>query len=253
MMNPLADRPASRLVALFSLIALIVILTQIHWALWYYFDVEFDAQKVLAEVATGGVVGAIYGFLPALNRRYLQRKTHDIVASELTLKALVTILALIFLIGLGFNRTKINWPAGQADIEIDGQKLRSENWSESATNTKSTYGLAFQTRDLQVGDSAQLIRFRPFVPLTYEVPEAAVFSSRPEYQKIVRLLALSFFQSTENRFLSEASDQFNSDTAKKFADLSSVLAILKLCFGGSDSGRSADILVETFRQERSAS
>jgi hypothetical protein len=64
---------------------------------------------------------------------------------------------------------------------------------------------------------------------------------------------LSFYQSTESRFLDDASNQITSDAGKKFVDLSSVLAILKLCFGGTDTGRSADILLGTFTQERQES
>lgn len=63
-MNSPTEQSASRLAALFGLLALIVFFVEIHWALWYYFDIEFDAQELVAEVATGGVVGAIYGFLP---------------------------------------------------------------------------------------------------------------------------------------------------------------------------------------------
>jgi tetratricopeptide (TPR) repeat protein len=246
-------RSALRLSALFSLAALIVLFAEFHWALWYYFDFEFDAQKVLAEVATGGIVGAIYGFLPELNRRYLQRKIRRTVANPITLRLLIALALLIFIVGLALNRTKINLPSEQAEIEVDGKPLVSKNWTERTSGTRSVYAFIFQQRHLQVGDFSQAIEFRPLVPLTYEIPEAAVFSSRPEYQEIVRLLALSFFQSTENRFLSDANDRFTSDAAKKFVDLNASLGILKLCFNGNDTGRSADILLNTFRQERPTS
>jgi hypothetical protein len=34
----------TKLSALFSLLLLIVIFLECHWALWYYFDVDFDAH-----------------------------------------------------------------------------------------------------------------------------------------------------------------------------------------------------------------
>jgi tetratricopeptide (TPR) repeat protein len=131
-----------------------------------------------------------------------------------------------------------------------GSNTDLEGWVDPATNTASAYGHVFATKHLQVGDFSENISFRPLIPLYYEIPESAVFSAQPQYQEIVRLLALSFYQSTESRFLIDASNQIASDVGKKFVDLSSVLAILKLCFGGTDTGRSADILLGTFAQER---
>ena len=244
------NRGMTRLSALFSLLALILIFVECHWALWYYFDVDFDAQKVLAEIATGGAVGAIYGFLPKLNRRYLERKLHDFIAAPITLKLFASMATLLLIIGLAINRTTIKWPSGQAEVEIGGQKMPLEGWIEPGTNTASAYGHVFGTKHLQVGDFSEEISFRPLIPMHYEIPESAIFSAQPQYQEIVRLLALSFYQATESRFLIDASNQLTSDKGKKFVDLSSVLAILKLCFGGTDTGRSADILLGTFTQER---
>ena len=252
-MNSPTEQSASRLAALFGLLALIVFFVEIHWALWYYFDIEFDAQELVAEVATGGVVGAIYGFLPELNKRFLRRKIHDTMAAPSTSRVLAAFVVLIFVIGVLFNRTKIEWPPGRADIQVDGQKLRSAKWIEPTTNATSIYGLIFQKRALQVGDYSEQVQFRPLVPLTYAIPEAAMFSSQPEYQEIVNLLALSFYQATENRFLTDASDQFGSETAKRFVDLSSILTILQLCFIGNDVARNGDKLLGLFRQQRPTS
>jgi tetratricopeptide (TPR) repeat protein len=246
-------RRLTRLSALFSLLVLIVIFLECHWALWYYFDVDFDAQKVLAEIATGGAVGAIYGFLPESNKRYFERTLRGVIATPLTLVLFTSIAILFLIIGGMVNRTKIKWPSGQAEVVIDGQTVRLEGWVDPATNTASAYGRTFSTKNLQVGNFYQKISFRPLIPLYYEIPESAVFSAQPQYQEIVRLLALSFYQSTESRFLDDASNQIASDAGKKFVDLSSVLAILKLCFGGTDIGRSADILLGTFTQERQES
>ena len=64
---------------------------------------------------------------------------------------------------------------------------------------------------------------------------------------------LAFFQSTENRFLSEAKDKFASDDAKKFVDLNAIYQILKLCFTENDVARSGDKLLAVFRQQRTSS
>jgi hypothetical protein len=138
--SPPANRSASRLSALFSLIALIFLFTAVHWALWYYFDIEFDSQKILAEVATGDVVGVIYGYLPELNKRYLRRKIRFVIANPITLKALVASVLATFVIGAVFNRSKIIVPVGQAEIKLDGKKLESESWTEPSIGTKSVYG-----------------------------------------------------------------------------------------------------------------
>jgi hypothetical protein len=163
-----------------------------HWALWYYFDVDFDAQKVLAEIATGGAVGAIYGFLPESNKRYFERTLRGVIATPVTL-VLFTSIAIVFLImGGTINRTKIKWPSGQAEVVIDGQTVRLEGWIDPATNIASAYGRVFSTKNLQVGNFYQKISFRPLVPLYYEIPESAVFSAQPQYQEIVRLLRCLF-------------------------------------------------------------
>ena len=63
-MSPIAAPDSHRLNSPFALIALIVLFVLAHWMLWYYLELDFDAQKILAETATGGVNGVIYGILP---------------------------------------------------------------------------------------------------------------------------------------------------------------------------------------------
>jgi hypothetical protein len=248
-----SDENGSRLNSLFSLSVLILIFVLLHWYLWYYLGIDFDAQKVLAETATGGVIGVLYGVLPKLNKRFLQLKVRSILASARFLQISFGLALCMVLVGAVVNRTEVKWPSGQPDIELDGKKILSDNWTETAANSTSTYGLVFQTKTLTVGDFSQQLRFRPLVPLTYEVPEAAVFSSRPEYQQIVTLLALSFFQATENKFLADAKERFSSEQSKKFIDLNAVYQILTLCFNGKDLARSGDKLLATFEQERAKS
>jgi hypothetical protein len=164
---------------------LIILFVLRHWALWYYLEIEFDAQKVLAETATGGVIGVLYGVLPTLNKRFLRLKTRRFLASTRVLTAVISLCVFIIVFGVVVNRTEIRWPSGQAEIELDGRRLGSDSWTEAAAKSTSAYGLVFQTSDLRVGDFSQSLRFRPIIPLTYDVPEAAVFSSKPEYQQIV--------------------------------------------------------------------
>jgi hypothetical protein len=229
-MDEKVAKDRSRLNSLFSLIGLIILFVLLHWALWYYFEIEFDARKVLAETAAGGVIGVLYGVLPTLNKRFLQLKARRLLASRRVLAAMIGLCMSIVVFGVIVNRTEIRWPPGQADIELDGRRIGSDSWTEVAAHSASAYGLVFQTSDLRVGDFLQPLQFRPVIPLAYDVPEAAVFSSKPEYQQIVALLVLSFFQSTENKFLSDAKDRFASDQSKNFVDLNAIYQMLKLCF-----------------------
>lgn len=249
-MNTTAPPDSHRLNSLFALVALIVLFVLVHWMLWYYLELDFDAQKILAETATGGVIGVIYGVLPSLNKRFLQLRTRRLLASPGFLKTVAALCAAIFLSGILVNRTQIRWPAGQTEIEVNGKPIGSDSWTETAANSTSVYGIVFQSKSLRVGDYSQVLRFRPLVPLTYDVPETAVFSSKPEYQQIVTLLALAFFQSTENKFLTEAKSRFDSDQTRKFVDLNSVYQILKLCFTENDIARIGDKTLLTFQQQR---
>lgn len=151
---------------------------QVHWLLWYYFDIDVDPQKLLAETVAGGVIGLIYGFLPTLNKRYLRLKLRQLLGSPKTLAAVLLTAVAIAVVGASLNRTKIKWPAGQVDIHIDGQKVGSDNWTDTNSNATSVLGFFFQRKTLQVGDYSQELRFRPIVPLVYDIPESAVFSSR---------------------------------------------------------------------------
>ncbi|MGU3656012.1 tetratricopeptide repeat protein [Methylobacterium fujisawaense] len=110
------------------------------------------------------------------------------------------------------------------------------------------WGSFLLARSLRVGEFVQTIRFRPFAPLTYETPEVAVYSSRGEYRHITRLLALSFYQLVENRFLQEAKTRFATDEGKKYVDLNAVSSIVELCFNGSDVARSGDKLLGSLQQ-----
>jgi tetratricopeptide (TPR) repeat protein len=242
-----------RMPGLFTLLGLICVFVQVHWLLWYYFDIDVDAQKLLAETATGGAIGIIYGFLPALNKRFLRRKVRQLLGSPTTLSAVLMMVVAIAGVGTSLNRTKIKWPAGQADIQIDGQKVGSDSWAESASNATSILGFFFQRKMLRVGDFSQELNFRPMVPLVYDVPESAVFSSRPEYQNIATLLALSFYQLVENRFLTDAKAKFATEEGKKFVDLNAVYPVIELCFNGTDIARSGDKLVGALRQQRATS
>jgi len=143
MLSMASNRRTARLDALFSLFSLILIFVQCHWALWYYFDIDFDAQKILAEVATGGAVGAIYAFLPELNKRYLQRKVRGLLNARATLVFFSSLAAFLLIVGLLINRSIIKWPSGQANIEIGDQKVNLEGWVEPTTNTASAYGFFF--------------------------------------------------------------------------------------------------------------
>src|SRR5258708_17083327 len=120
-----------RISGLLTLLALICVFVQVHWLLWYYFDVDVDAQKLLAETATGGAIGVMYGFLPALNKRYLGLKLHQLLGSPTTLSAVLLTAVAFAVVGGLLNRTKIKWPAGQAVIQVHGQKVRSDNWGEN--------------------------------------------------------------------------------------------------------------------------
>jgi hypothetical protein len=246
-------RPFNRLTALFTLCALVILFIEAHWSLWYYFDVDFDAQKGLAEAATGGAIGIIYGFLPDLNKRFIQIRFRRLLVSQLVFRVSVSTTLLICGFGLLINRTKIKWPVGEAGIRVDGQKLGTDSWASEAVHSASLYGSFFFERLLQVGDSSERLKFRPMVPLEYEISEEATYSSQSEYQHIVSLLALSFFQSTENQYLSEANNRFASDSAKKYVDLNLVYQILKICFNGDDVARSGDRLFELFREQHASS
>src|SRR5258707_2746387 len=78
-----------RISGLFTLLGLICVFVQVHCLLWYYFDVDVDAQKLLAETATGGLIGLIYGFLPTLNKRYLRLKLRLLLGRPTTLSAVL--------------------------------------------------------------------------------------------------------------------------------------------------------------------
>lgn len=230
-----------------------LICLQIHWMLWYYVDLEFDAQKILAETATGGLVGIAYAALPTLNQRYLRVSLRRVVAQPRTLVVVVIAIGAILITGVALNRTRVRWPAGQAEVWIDDTQLTSEKWTDATSNSLSVLGTFLRPRMLRVGDFTQTVDFRPFVPLTYDVPEFAVFSTRGEYRHITRLLALSFYQLIENHFLSEARTRLATDEGKKYVDLAAVRPIVELCFNGTDVARSGDTLLGALQQNRPAS
>jgi hypothetical protein len=118
-----------RIPGIFMLLGLICVFAQVHWLLWYYVDIDADAQKLLAETAAGGVIGLIYGFLPSLNKRFVQLKLRQLLGSSTTLSAVVVMAVTIAVVGTLLNRTKIRWPAAQVDIQIDGRRIGSDNWA----------------------------------------------------------------------------------------------------------------------------
>jgi tetratricopeptide (TPR) repeat protein len=69
----------------------------------------------------------------------------------------------------------------------------------------------------------------------------------------VTLLALSFYQLVENRFLGEAKEKFTTEEGKKFIDLNAVYPVIELCFNGTDVARSGDKLLAALRQQRATS
>ena len=63
------------------------------------------------------------------------------------------------------------------------------------------------------------------------------------------MLRLAFYQYVENRFLSQAKEEFVTDAARKFIGLNQVYAILRICFVEIDLARSGDLLTERFAAE----
>lgn len=166
---------------------------------------------------------------------------------------MVTAISAILIVGVTLNRTRIRWPAGQAEVWIDDTQLTSEKWTDATSNSLSVLGNFLRPKILRVGDFSQTVDFRPFVPLTYDVPEFAIFSTRGEYRHITRLLALAFYQLIENHFLSEARTRLATDEGKKYIDLAAVRPIVELCFNGIDVARSGDTLLGALHQNRRAS
>jgi len=60
-----------------NLILLIGLILQVHWLLWYYFDIEFGSEKAFWEVVAGGGVAAIYATSSGGTQEWIQRTVSD--------------------------------------------------------------------------------------------------------------------------------------------------------------------------------
>ena len=96
-----------KLSGLLTLIFLTIAFIQAHWALWYYFGLEFDAEKVLAETATGGAIGVLYGLLSPLSKRFLALKSRQIIDSTKLLVTSMAVAVAFAIVALAINKTKI--------------------------------------------------------------------------------------------------------------------------------------------------
>ena len=240
-------------VDLVVILGAIAVAIELHWAFWYYLDVDIDAQKLLIETATGGVVAAIYGLMSAPTKAYINAALAVVLSSRAVALLLVSVALVSLICGISIARIRVVWSAGQPDIFVDGQDISTKDWIGLSSRSTSLYGLSFTTKKIEVGDYSQTIHFRPLVSMIYDIPESVIFSSEPKYREIVSLLTLSFYQFVENKFLTDAKNAFDADDTKRFVDLNTVYQILKLCFVESDVARNGDVLLARFEEERASS
>ena len=72
-----------------NLILLIGLILQVHWLLWYYFDIEFGSEKAFWEVVAGGGVAAIYATSSGGTQEWIKERCQIVLGSLQLSKLLV--------------------------------------------------------------------------------------------------------------------------------------------------------------------
>lgn len=220
-------------------------LATVAWGLWYYLDLSFDRIKALIVIATGGLLGAVYKSLPSDAKIWLAGALQSILSSGWTSIAAGVLTISILLLGFVLRRTAIDWRRGKPSIVVDGRYIKLK----SGDRTHNVWWFFRRRPALSIGDNARSLENWPFVLERIKLTEGEVYSGTPIYLEIANLLRLSFYQYVENRFLSQAKQEFAADTAKAFVGLNQVYNILRLCFVENDISRTGDLLVERYEAE----
>jgi tetratricopeptide (TPR) repeat protein len=230
-----------------NLILLIGLILQVHWLLWYYFDIEFGSEKAFWEVVAGGGVAAIYATSSGGTQEWIKERCQIVLGSLQLSKLLVLSIVAALAIGCLVSRATIALPNGHDTILVDGKKLQVD--TSSSKNTATTYGLSFSTLVLELNAFRTELVLVPFVPKTLRISETDLFADSGAYRELNSLLLLSFFQYLENLFLSKANNIFDSPDGKHFVELNKIYQILKLCFVDQDVARHSEIQLEEYIAE----
>jgi tetratricopeptide (TPR) repeat protein len=230
-----------------NLILLIGLILQVHWLLWYYFDIEFGSEKAFWEVVAGGGVAAIYATSSGGTQEWIKERCQIVIGSLQLSKLLVLSIVAALAIGCLVSRATIALPNGHDTILVDGKKLQVD--TSSSKNTATTYGLSFSTLVLELNAFRTELVLVPFVPKTLRISETDLFADSGAYRELNSLLLLSFFQYLENLFLSKANNIFDSPDGKHFVELNKIYQILKLCFVDQDVARHSEIQLEEYIAE----
>jgi hypothetical protein len=220
-------------------------LVTVAWALWYYLDISFDRIKTLIVVATGGLLGTIYGFLPTEAKKWSEEVFESLFNSSWATIIVGAFAFSIWLLGFLLRRTAIDWKRGKPSIIVDGKHANIKT-DDRAYNV---WWFFYHRPALTIGDSTRTIQDKPFVLERIKLTEGEIYSGTPAYLEIANLLRLAFFQYVENRFLSQAKQEFATDTAKAFVGLNLVYNVLRLCFVENDISRTGDLIVERYEAE----
>lgn len=223
-------------------LSLLVVLL-VSWSLWYYFDLSLDAVKSLFIVATGGVIGTIFGFLGDETRQKIRGGIKSLFLSKICTRLLAASVCLLVAVSLLLTRVEVTWKSGKPTIVNNGKAIDLDEGDRSI----NFWGLPFHSNKLFIGDRSIEYTTLPIMPKKIELSEGDVFSGEAEYINISDLLRLSFFQYVENRFLSDAKVAFASDRAKKYIALDQIHNMLEMCFVKDDISQSGNFLFDKFK------
>jgi tetratricopeptide (TPR) repeat protein len=228
------------------LVAALVIL--LHWALWYYLDVQGSWDRVALEVATGGFVGILFTAVPRSAKRWVSDKTAVVLASSALTKSLVTFALVACVIAATLSRGSVDIPIGEDTVLIDGEPFHL-----GVSKTKYFYRPSFTLVKIEIGETKKELRLVPIYPRRLSFDEAQLETHSGLYLGIRDLLLASHFQFLENRFLTRANELISTAHGTSFKELAKVLPILKLCFVENDNSSQVMLDIEAFEREFSLS
>jgi tetratricopeptide (TPR) repeat protein len=236
--------------------AFVVCVPMVHWASWYYLDLDVSWTKVAGELFFGGGAAVAYTLLSKPTKTRIRSTIRSIFASRRMFITLVALNAAILLGAAIVSRMTVEWRDSGTDIEINTHQVKEDdiNTTKDGIRSTSIFGWSFSTVNIAIGSHEQSASYRPLIPRHVVISEQSIFAGSTEYEEITTLLMLSFYQYLENRFLGQAHAKFAADNAKRFQELTKIYQILQLCFIENDIARNGDFLLALYgRQFRSSS
>ena len=144
-MKPLPTVP----IEILNFVALLFAVASSAWACFYYLDIGLDRVGTLAAVATGGIAGTLYGFLPPNAKLWVKGIFSPLLSSSRVLIAVAAYVVAVFTVGVLFTRIAIDWKDGQPTIVVDGSRANIQPDDRSY----SIWGLPYKDRSLVIGDT----------------------------------------------------------------------------------------------------